>query len=118
MRRPLLVVVVVAISCGAPPDTASLPVGPTGGQDCIADERVCIDVPREALEREVNIKISPSKVQPPAPNGEVFDIGPSGTAFLVPAKVTFRYDVLEDGGLDPTVLRVFTTIEDGGWQPL
>jgi hypothetical protein len=116
--RGAIAVAVVAASCGPANQTSSI-IGPTGGEVCIADERVCIVIPSGALERAVNIRIAPTTDVPAGAIGEAYDIGPSGTVFLEPARVIFKIEALfeYDSGLDPLQLRLYTKY-DGDWEPL
>jgi hypothetical protein len=96
-------------------------VSPTGGSVCLPEKKVCLEVPSGALEKVVEIWIGESQAEAPAPLGGVYEIGPSGTIFVAPAQVTFSYDFvpgIDDGTLNTDVLRVWTTGDDGGWQPL
>ena len=128
-----IAVSVVAASCGPANQTNGI-VGPTGGELCSADQRVCISVPIGALEASVTLRILPTADIPTGAVSDGYEIGPSGTRFLKPATVTFKIDGLfetDSGinwsnepsingmrGVDPQTLRVFTKFEDGQWEPL
>ncbi|MBI3183103.1 MAG: hypothetical protein HYZ28_13275 [Myxococcales bacterium] len=91
-------------------------MGPRGGEVCHSERSICISIPHGALERLVTVSIAPAEVQLPGAFGEAFEIGPSDTAFGLPATVTMRYDVY-DAGTSPPLLRVYTA-ENGEWVPL
>lgn len=117
--RGAIAIAVVAAGCG-PTNQSSGIVGPSGGDVCLVDSRVCIVVPMGGLDRNVTLKITPTTSNLPAGAiGDAVDIGPSGTKFLKPATVIFKindvYDV--DGGVDPSLMRLFTRYE-GDWEPL
>ncbi len=134
MRAPrgsFAVACLLVLNCGSPNQTSSI-VGPTGGEVCLADQRVCIVIPPGALERAVTIRIVPTHDVPSAAFGEGYEIGPSGTEFLKPATVIFKLDALFDSdsgvswsneptfgqrAVDPQTLRLFTKY-DADWQPL
>ncbi len=124
-RRPLIPLVVILLSLGlltgcpqAPtstPTTAttashSATIGLEGGTVSI-DGGPSIEIPPGALTSgPVNISLGTSDAQPGLPAGltlvgDVWDIGPAGTAFTTPARVTLPIPK----GLDPgDVLGVFT----------
>lgn len=106
------------LSCGAPNQASSV-LTPTGGELCLAERKVCLEVPSGGIDKQIAFTISPATQTPPAVIGEGFDIGPDGTTFLKPAKVSFRYDFLpDDAGFEVTVLRLYTQDEGGEWVPL
>ena len=130
LRGVVAVIVLVASGCGPANQTSGL-IGPTGGELCLPDARVCLIVPPGALETSISFRIAPTSDVPAAAFGEGFDIGPSGTEFLKPATVIFKIDALLEAdsgiswsgeptmarGVDPQVLRLFTKYQ-GDWEPL
>jgi len=116
--RGSIAAAVFAASCG-PAGTTSNIVGPTGGEVCITGDRVCILIPPGALDDSKTIFITPTNDVPGGVYLNGYEIGPSGTAFLKPAKVTFKIEELfaEDSGVDPVLLRLYTRYE-GDWEPL
>ncbi|MFZ5467895.1 MAG: hypothetical protein ACOZIN_00545 [Myxococcota bacterium] len=104
--------------CGNAPGEATGSVGPRGGTVCVEDRRICLDVPSGALENEVGFRIQLSSTPAPGAIGDTWDIGPTGTTFLSPARVAIRYDLVPDAGnLNPALLRVYTE-QEGEWVPL
>ena len=116
--RGTAVVAVLAASCGSTTQTTSI-IGPTGGEVCLANSNVCVLIPPGALDKPVPIRILPTNDVPEGSFGGGYDIGPSGTTFLKPVKVTFKIESLydEDSGVDPLLLRLFTKV-DNVWEPL
>ena len=118
--RGAIAVAVVGASCGPTNQNSSI-IGPTGGEVCLPDQRVCIELPPGALERSVTIRIAPTSDVPPGALSDGYEIGPSGTAFLKPAKVTFKIESFfeADSGVDPVLLRLFTKYEGAAdWEAL
>ncbi len=106
-----------AASCGSGSVQGSL--DPTGGEVCLPDRRVCIEVPRGGLAEAVVVRIAPSDERPPWTLSEAFDISAQNRPdleFVKPAKVSFRIELLPDGGtsVSENLLRVYT-ITDGEW---
>jgi hypothetical protein len=109
---------------GASPVDGSLPAHappPAGGQGLIgvdggsvttSDGLVTIDVPAGALAGDTTLTIAPVQNAPPGFAGTVYEIGPTGTQFSSPAKLTFKYDPAALSGMDPNDLQVVT--ESGG----
>ncbi|MBS1148980.1 MAG: hypothetical protein H6Q89_678 [Myxococcaceae bacterium] len=119
LRAAIAAAVILAASCGPNNQTITI-VGPTGGEVCLDNQRVCIIIPPGALELAIAIKIVPTGDVPAGAYGEGYEIGPTGTEFLKPAKVIFKIDSLfeEDSGVDPLLLRLYTRYEGADWQPL
>ncbi len=124
MRKLLYAVVPLALaSCGG--NTVGAYIGAAGGELCLPDRRVCIEVPVNGLPEDQQIYIRPSNEAPGGQLSEVWEIGTNGTIFLKEATVTFRYDLL-DGGIDmlsPSLVRIYTReLLDGGgygeWRSL
>jgi hypothetical protein len=105
-------------ACGPVSQTRTL-IGPTGGEVCAPADQICIVVPPGALEKSITIRIAPTSDVPAGAFGKSYDIGPSGTKFLKPAKIVVKIDALyeADSGVDPLLLRLYTRY-DGEWQPL
>lgn len=116
--RGAIAAAVFAFSCGPTGSTSNI-VGPTGGEVCLTDDRVCILIPPGALDDSKNIYITPTNDVPGGAITNGYEIGPSGTKFLKSAKVTFKIEELfaADSGVDPTLLRLYTRYE-GDWEPL
>ncbi|MFT3708697.1 MAG: hypothetical protein QM817_13685 [Archangium sp.] len=124
LRRLFGVLVFVAVitlwvSCGGA--TADGVLTPTGGEVCLPDRKVCIEVPTAALEDQEVIRIGPSSDKPGGALSDAYDIS-SATGkkitFLKPAKVTFALDIVnQDGVENQSLLRIYTK-EGNDWQPL
>ncbi len=112
-RLTLLAAVVVVLSwvaCGgAGVDGA---VGPTGGEVCLPDNKVCISVPIGGLETQEVLRISPGTDAPGAQLSDTYDIsGTSGRQidFVKPATVTFSLEIVREGNLEnENLLRIYT----------
>lgn len=74
-------------------------VGPRGGTVVSEDGRFSIEIAPGALEREVEITISAvgCGAMAAVAMAPCYDVGPRGTSFLFPAKITFE---LEDAQLE------------------
>jgi hypothetical protein len=124
LRRLIGVVVFVLVitlwvSCGGA--SADGVLTPTGGEVCLPDRKVCIEVPTASLEDQEVIRISPSNDKPGGALSDAYDIS-SATGkkitFLKPAKVTFALDIVnQDGVENQSLLRIYTR-EGNDWQPL
>ncbi len=80
-----------------------------GGEVCLPDRKVCINVPPLALEREITLRITPTDHAPAGLIGEAWDIAPTGTVFLKPATVSFNYEGMPiPDGVATQLLRVYT----------
>lgn len=119
-RRILAAAVAVGLSCGGANQAGGV-LTPSGGELCLSERKVCLRLDEGAIERQVTFTIAPTTDLPEAALGDGFEIGPSGTTFLKPAHVTFRYDGLpnidDDAGVPSTLLRVYTR-DETGWVPL
>ena len=90
MRRPGVVVLLVGlvavwVSCGQA-GLVDGQVGPTGGELCLPDKKVCINFPSGALEDQEIIRISAGAEVPGGALSEGYDIGPSSLRPLKLAK--------------------------------
>lgn len=110
------------VSCGG--SSVSGEVGAAGGEVCLPDRKVCIEVPLGGLETQELVRISPGGDKPEAALSESYDIvSASGKpiTFLKPAKVTMSMDLVDSATLEAlpneNLLRVFTR-EGQGWSPL
>jgi len=106
----VLVGLTIAFSCGGSGTEAS--VTPTGGEVCLGDRKVCIDVPPKALTESVILRISSSNDSPPAALSEAFDISATSgktVKFSLPATVSIKLDLV-DGNDVPSdnLLRIYT----------
>jgi len=115
-----LLAAVAWLSCGgASVDGA---VGPTGGSLCSPDKKLCIDVPIAALETQEVLRISPGGESASAALSESWEISAvSGKAltFAKPATVRVSLDAVRTEGIDNlNILRVYSRVEGGDWQPL
>jgi hypothetical protein len=124
----LFVAVLVLLSwvaCGGP--TVDGAVGPTGGEVCLPEKKVCISVPTGGMETQEVLRISPGAEVPGGALSDGYDISAvSGRqiAFLKPATVSFALELVRQGNLEnENLLRIYTREHlDGGalgdWQPL
>lgn len=124
----LLLVAYVFNGCGSS-TTATGIVDPTGGEICLPDNSVCINIPPGALDQAVTINIKPTSDVAPAAIGQGYDISAGDSATNAPREVTFikeaqvkfriqtYLDQGADSGFDPYILRLFTKEEDQ-WVPL
>lgn len=92
-------------------------IGPEGGTVTSADGVVRIAIPASALAEEVTITIGPASSPPAGALGEVVEIGPSGTTFATPVRITFVLDGVDLRGRDASEVRVATG-DGGAWQLL
>jgi cysteine-rich repeat protein len=106
-------------------------VGAEGGtvrlDDSTGARLLDLDIPSGALGATVTISAAPSTDSSPPSStstgaaatlvGSVFDLGPEGTVFAEPVRVSFHYDASALGELDPTELRAATIVGDA-WEPL
>jgi len=124
VRKLLYAVVPVALaSCDG--NAVGAYIGAAGGELCLPDRRVCIEIPVNGLPEDRQIFIRPSNENPGGQLSDVWEIGTEGTLFLKEATVTFRYDVLDSGidMLSPSLVRIYTReLFDGGgygdWRSL
>ena len=119
------VVVLSWVSCGG--DGVDGAVGPTGGEVCLPDKKVCISVPIAALETREVLRIAPGSDVPGGALSDGYDISGVGSApivFVKPATVSFSLELVREGNLEnQNLLRIYTRERlDGGelgeWQPL
>jgi hypothetical protein len=108
-----------AIATTAPStDLIATEIGPGGGT--VGVDGVTVIIPAGALSADLNITIQLSGQ--PGPNGTVspvFEIGPTGTIFALPATVAFDYTDSEVAGQSPNVFAVETSAAGlGAWTPL
>ncbi|MFZ5788019.1 MAG: hypothetical protein ACOY3Y_16395, partial [Acidobacteriota bacterium] len=117
----LVAAIVVALSwasCGGASVDGAL--GPTGGELCLPDKKVCISVPSTAMETQEVLRIAPGAEVPGGALSEGYDItaGGRGYTFVKPATVSFSLDAVRTDGIENlNLLRVYTRV-DGDWQPL
>jgi hypothetical protein len=91
----------------------AFPIGPSGGT--LGLGALTIDIPAGALDRTVNISITP--ITPPVAGsiGQAYEIGPTGTTFKQPARIVIAYALAELAGKTATDFAV-STVVDGQWQ--
>jgi hypothetical protein len=102
-------------SSGRPVSTAI--VGQEGGQAVSDGGLVKLLVPAGAVNADVAFTIQQVDAPGPGAVGQVFEIGPSGTTFKIPATLIIRYRDADVGANDPTSLRI-ATFSRGAWQPV
>jgi hypothetical protein len=99
------------------PNTAQATLGPAGGALSTPDALLTLIVPRAAVDHDVDFTVGPAAAPLPGAIGTTFEIGPLGTRFAVPARVSIRYtaDALGDAA---TADLVVATVVAGKWQAL
>ncbi len=109
-----LVGLAIAFSCGGAGTEAS--VTPTGGEVCLGDRKVCIDVPSGGLAESVVLRLSSGSETPGAALSEAFDISASNgkpVKFLLPATVSIRIDIVDANDVpNDALLRLYTRDPD------
>ncbi|MGV3620682.1 MAG: hypothetical protein ACO1OB_07685 [Archangium sp.] len=117
-----LCLALVWFSCGG--SSVSGEVGAAGGEVCLPDRKVCIEVPLGGLETQELVRISPGGEKPEAALSESYEIvAASGKpiAFLKPAKVTMSLDLVDAATLESlpneNLLRVYSK-QDDAWYSL
>lgn len=110
-------VIVALWSCGGAGTQGT--VAPLGGEVCLTEgevQKVCIELPENAVDEPVVIRITPSNDAPGGAYSQSYDIVVDGKAsftFLKPAKVRMHYEEEDTVMLaNPGILRVYT-IEPG-----
>ena len=86
-------------------------IGPRGGEVISPDGRLTLTIPEGALDHEVEIEISDAADRPDGALGPAYSLSPRGTAFRIPATITFE---LEEGDMeagDPAI----AAARDGQW---
>lgn len=108
-----LCLAVMWVSCGG--TSVSGEVGAAGGEVCLTDRKVCIEVPLGGLETQELVRITPGGDKPASALSESFDISAVNgrkTEFLKPATVTMSIDLIDEGTLEAlpnvTLLRIYT----------
>ncbi len=125
--NPRLVVIALAVTlllvwagCGAGPG-AQGGVPATGGELCLPDDSVCIEVPSGALATDDVLRISQTSDQPAGALSSAWDISSTqhpALTFLKPATVSFALDSFDADVPNETLLRVYTHEDGGDWVPL
>ena len=92
-------------------------VGTAGGMLASSDGFLRVAIPAGALPADVTLTIVPTTPPGSGAIGTVYEIGPTGTQFAIPATLTFAYSATSLGATDPSLLRV-ATFAAGSWQIL
>jgi hypothetical protein len=93
----------------------------TGGELCLPDDSVCIDVPSGALAMDDVLRIAPTSDSPGGALSGSYDIASTqhpALVFLKPATVSFALDSFDANVPNETLLRVYTREDGGDWVPL
>jgi hypothetical protein len=126
MRLMLLPVLVATLACGVattPTAPTSLPspaggttVGATGGTVTSADGRAVLRIPPGALASPVSITLVTASELDASAASPVYQLGPAGTSFAVPAELTIALAADEGPlGVAPDELRLH--VKDGSaWR--
>ena len=96
-------------------------IGPDGGMVVAGSGQVVLHVPQGAVASAIGITVAPagaaSEDEGTIP-GTLWEFGPEGTEFAIPAELTILYDAsaLPLDLADPTSSLVLVTQEDGEWS--
>jgi hypothetical protein len=111
-----------AVACGSSPTSQSRPVvsgllGPAGGQLSAASGRIKLQIPAGALASTMSFTIQ--EIDPPIGGavGGVFEVGPTGTRFLLPVTLALAYTNAALGSANAQDLHV-ATLSRGAWVPV
>lgn len=100
----------IAFSCGGAGTEQN--VTPTGGEVCLGDRKICIDVPPKALTDSVVLRISNGSDAPEASLSEAFDISANDgkpVKFELPATVSIKLSIVDANDVSSdTLLRIYT----------
>ncbi|HEU4990380.1 MAG TPA: hypothetical protein VFT41_11395 [Gemmatimonadaceae bacterium] len=123
-RRCACAVTFLLAACGgsdSPTQATKNPnqVGAAGGVVQTADQRVTLNVPAGAVNKDVVISVTPV----PNPSSDdhvatnsIYQFGPEGTQFAQPVTLKLAYDSSAlPAGTDPAALRI-STFANGAWQ--
>jgi hypothetical protein len=99
------------------PNTAQATLGPAGGALSTPDAVLTLIVPRAAVDHDIDFTVGPAAAPLPGAIGATFEIGPLGTRFAVPARVSIRYTAAALGDATTADL-VVATVVAGKWQAL
>ena len=113
---------VTVLGCGSSGTSDSMEmtsavVGMTGGMVASSDGALQVVIPAGALSGDVMVTIEPTAAPGAGSLGKVYEIGPTGTQFATPVKLTLDYSALSLSGTDPSMLRE-ATFAAGSWQIL
>lgn len=100
-------------------------IGPGGGTATSQDEKFLLDIEGGSLSEDISIAINPAPLEAPQLFGTLYEVGPSGTVFHPPARLTLYYDALNlPEGLTPEEEEDFLKglrlgrFQEGIWEPL
>jgi hypothetical protein len=88
-----LCVLLVAAGCGSTGPSASMQIGPSGGQ-VSAGDAAAVSIPAGALTSSINITVSTSSAAAPTDTvavGSPYLFGPEGTQFATPVAITLAF---------------------------
>lgn len=92
-------------------------IGPRGGTVVSDDGRFSLEIPPDALDREIAVRIHAVDCAPTTAVGPCYEVSPRGVGFHLPAVVTYELGGMELGALDPHRLNVVAE-RDEGWNIL
>lgn len=110
----LLVGLAIAASCGGvgTEDTFL----PTGGESCLGDRKICINIKPGALTESTTIRLNTGSDTPTGALSEGFDISATNgkpVKFLIPATVSIRLDIVDANDVpSENLLRIYTRDPD------
>ncbi|MEM9457719.1 MAG: hypothetical protein AAGF11_26305 [Myxococcota bacterium] len=110
----MLVGTVLLAGCAAP---QGVEVGPRGGMVMSDDGRFTVEIPKGALEQDIDIVIDQMECEPAESVGPCYVVEPVGLPLLTPGTVTVDLDWGLRDGLDVERLTVLTENERG-WNAL
>ncbi len=93
----------------------------TGGEVCLPDGRVCLTVPAGGLAESQVFRISSGAEAPGGALSPAYDISSTRTqtvTFLKPATVSFAIDLVDGSVPSDSLLRLYTRVDGGDWEPL
>lgn len=101
-----------------PPREDPMKVGSGGGSVSNSDSTVTLSIPSGSLSSEVTFTVEETTSYPGNAVGKVYDIGPEGTQFDLPATLTIKYDDTDlPSGAQESEL-VLATVENNAWTEL
>ncbi len=115
-------VLAAGVDCGSgspskPAAPATKTIGVMGGQLASSDGNLDVAIPAGAVGSDVTITVAPAEAPAAGAIGGVYEIGPTGTQFTTPVRMTLHYTAVGLEGMSESSLRV-ATYAGGSWQIL
>jgi hypothetical protein len=109
----------IVTPAGAPAgDATHTTIGTSGGTVQSADGRLTITIPAGALTAATDVTIQPLSNEAPLGMGLGYRLGPEGTTFAAPVKLSFAYDDALLNGVPEDFLWIVTQAENGSWNAM